>query len=127
MEFPTPKTPFDYILHTHCVKIISKGARTPYTNNNLYESPEEHTHQGIGRRFEEHTKELLRNGKSIDFVAFVKFFWKENLTMNILFVLGFLVDFILPFTMEIFLGWISANKEDGGNFKGFVIAQLCSR
>ena len=124
MEFPTPKTPLDYILHAHCVKIITKGAKTPYTNNNLFESPGEHTYQGIGRSFEDHTKELLKSGKSLDYMAFMKFFWKQNLAVNFFYTFGFLVDFILPFTMEIFLGWISADEEEEDNFQGSVICSI---
>ena len=105
-KFPKPKNCVQAVVHTECRELVARGVREPYTMQNLYESPPEHTYQGWGKKFEEFCRDLKREGKEITFIKFLIFFKKENLIMVGFYSVSCISDYILPLIMEVFLKWI---------------------
>ena len=126
MKFPQASTVLDRILHLECISIITKGAASPYTPQNLFDPPEEHTYQGTRKRFEEHIQALTSSKRRINLKRFLSFFLKENILLNLTYIAGYLVDFILPICMEVFLRWVSNTKSSPleGSIIGILILLL---
>ena len=120
--FPKPKTIIQRAIHTECRELIEKGVHEPYTLDNLFESPPEHTYQGWGKKFEEFCADLNKQNKEIGLFSFQYFLMKQNLQKLFLFIGGATVDYCFPMLMEVFLDWM---QEDKFNWKdGFTLVVL---
>ena len=103
--FPKASTLIEKITHFEFAKIINRGLEEPYTVESLYESPHEHTYQGWGREFEEHNKNLKKEGKKINFIRLITYFKKEFYFIFVVSMTCYATDFMIPLFLEKFLSW----------------------
>ena len=110
LEYPKPKTIIHYLLRSEGDEMIQKAQEEPYTFQNLFESPEAHTYRGLGKEFEEYSKELNRAGEELTLYRYVWFF-KEIFGWILLncFVC-YSLEFSLPLLMESFLLWVDKDS-----------------
>ena len=106
-EFPKPKNCLQAVVHSECRELVARGAREPYTMDNLYESPQEHTYRGRGRDFENFCRKLNKEGKEITLWRFLFFIKKDYFKLVASFFISFSCDCTLPLVMESFLGWLN--------------------
>ena len=124
MQFPRAKTLLEHISHSESTSIIQKGLETPFTFENLYEAPKEHTYRGNGKAFEEYNNSLFREGKQISFWKFILFCKKVYFWMHLTSIVAYSFDFVLPLVLERFLRWISEKElevKDGVCLLGILI------
>ena len=120
-----PSTLIEHLTHSECNAVIDRGAEEPYSIKTLLQATRENKYKGYGKDFEEHIKNLAKEGRSLTFYEFLKFFKFENIIINTLMTLTFIIDFIVPLLMERFLRWIddhNANKIEGLVILGVILS-----
>ena len=117
--FPQAKSIFGHVFHGELGSIINKGTKEPYTFENLYESPPDHTYAGLGKRLEEYCLELKREGKELTFWRFIFFFEWKTFILFFTSVLCPLLQFTLNLKIQTFLEWIEDKDNHFG--EGFLI------
>ena len=99
--------------------ITEKGRSRPYQFDMLFQVPEEHTADGLGKKFQKYLDEETAKGKELTLWRFVIFF-KRELVRHILWVMLALgTELPLPLFMNLYLGWLNSVKNKGPPFCWF--------
>ena len=121
---PEAKTLAQRLASTQFCVITERGRTTPYTFDRLYGVPEEHTTNGLGRKFQKYLDGLTAQGKELTLWNVAIFFkWVMVKHVGWLF-LAHESELPLALLINLNLMWLNSRKDDVEAYRGLGI--FCS-